>query len=119
MGTGGGGSSQGCCCGRKKRQADSPDTKFFNLGGSGCTCNGVGRRKRQSENKKFFNFGSYNSCQCSRLTSSAGGNCSRDNTGRRWCYTTGWNSGCRDLVSSSKYPNNPWSYQACDNQYGK
>merc|ERR1711990_812856 len=42
------------------------------------------------------------------------GDCqSSDNTGQKWCYTTGWNSGCGDLVKSQRYSNNPWSYEAC------
>merc|ERR1712152_85362 len=40
----------------------------------------------------------------------------RDNTGRTWCYTTGWNNNCGDLQSSKRRPNNPWSYAACNNQ---
>merc|ERR1712110_408889 len=33
-----------------------------------------------------------------------------DESGRTWCYTTGWgNSGCGDLQSSRRFPNNPWS----------
>merc|ERR1712010_182169 len=38
----------------------------------------------------------------------------RDNTGRTWCYTTGWNNNCGDLQSSKRHPNNPWSYAACN-----
>merc|ERR1712013_895958 len=34
----------------------------------------------------------------------------RDNTGRTWCYTTGWSNNCGDLQTSKRYPNNPWSY---------
>merc|ERR1712212_5498 len=42
------------------------------------------------------------------------GDCqSADNTGRKWCYTTGWDSGCSDLVKSKRYSSNPWSYDAC------
>merc|ERR1711910_137254 len=60
-------------------------------------------------------------CRCdNRLTfrdqyGNAHGACRRtDNTGRSWCYTTGWgNSGCRDLQTSKRFPNNPWSYRAC------
>merc|ERR1712083_792901 len=38
------------------------------------------------------------------------GDCqSADNTGRKWCYTNGWNSGCSDLVKSQRFSNNPWS----------
>merc|ERR1712001_495368 len=40
----------------------------------------------------------------------------RDNTGRTWCYTTGWSNNCGDLQSSKRYPYNPWSYTACSNQ---
>merc|ERR1712165_7688 len=40
----------------------------------------------------------------------------RDNTGRTWCYTTGWSNNCGDLQTSKRYPNNPWSYTACSNQ---
>ena len=28
---------------------------------------------------------------------------SSDNTGKKWCYTTGWNSGCGDLVKSQRW----------------
>ena len=28
---------------------------------------------------------------------------SSDNTGKKWCYTTGWNSGCGDLVKSQRF----------------
>jgi len=40
----------------------------------------------------------------------------RDNTGRTWCYTTGRNNNCGDLQNSKRFPNNPWSYNACSNQ---
>merc|ERR1712032_815590 len=40
----------------------------------------------------------------------------RDNTGRTWCYTTGRNNNCGDLQNSNRFPNNPWSYNACSNQ---
>merc|ERR1711910_11718 len=40
----------------------------------------------------------------------------RDNTGRTWCYTTGWDNNCGDLQRSKRHPNNPWSYAACNNQ---
>merc|ERR1719309_1858458 len=95
-----------CCCGRRKRQAEgNPNERFFVIGGSSSS-------------------GGYNSrCQCPSQTfysnGKVQGNCrSRDETGRLWCYTTGWNSGCGDLRSSSRYPNNPWSYNACSNNYG-
>ena len=34
-----------------------------------------------------------------------------DNTGQVWCYTTG--EYCPDAVQSTRFPDNPWSYQAC------
>merc|ERR1712179_387138 len=120
-----------CCCGRRKRQAEgNPNERFFGIGG-GSNC-GCGRKKRQVGGKdtKLFGLGGssssggYNSrCQCTSQTfysnGKVQGNCrSRDETGRLWCYTTGWNSGCGDLRSSSRYPNNPWSYNACSNNYG-
>jgi len=35
-------------------------------------------------------------------------------TGKRWCYTTGY--GCQDARQSQRFPNNPWSYIACQYQ---
>jgi len=40
-----------------------------------------------------------------------------DHTGRKWCYSTS-SSQCSDAQQSSKYPRNPWSYEACNN-FGK
>lgn len=83
-------------------------------------------------NNGQYNNGNYNSgfssgftngggCQCDNRLSfrdqygNTHGACQRtDNTGRTWCYTTGWsNSGCGDLQTSKRFPNNPWSYTAC------
>merc|ERR1711999_16202 len=58
-------------------------------------------------------------CQCSSLTfvDSSGhvqGNCrSVDHTGAQWCYVDSHHSSCQDLVYSARFPNNPWSYEAC------
>ena len=58
-------------------------------------------------------------CQCSSLTfvDSSGhiqGNCkSVDHTGAQWCYVDHLPSSCQDLVHSARFPNNPWSYEAC------
>merc|ERR1711971_875918 len=63
----------------------------------------------------FVNLG----CQCSSLTfvDSRGqvqGNCrSVDSTGARWCYVDHLPSSCQDLSHSARFPNNPWSYEAC------
>merc|ERR1719245_1404281 len=67
----------------------------------------------------------FNRCECSQLSftdhyGNVNGKCRSSDSGKgSWCYTTGWNSGCTDLQSSQKFPNNPWSYQACSYQRGK
>merc|ERR1739838_894766 len=109
-------------CGRKKRQApgeDQPGTRFFGLGsllGGGnsncCNC-------PQSSNNN--NGWQQQRCQCNYNLNfqdkygSTHGACKKaDETGRLWCYTTG--SGCSDGRQSQRFPNNPWSYQACAGQ---
>merc|ERR1712107_281809 len=59
-------------------------------------------------------------CQCSPLTfvdqyGTVQGNCrSADSTGARWCYVdSAHSSSCQDLRFSARFPNNPWSYEAC------
>merc|ERR1719300_1846972 len=59
-------------------------------------------------------------CQCSPLTfqdqyGAIQGNCrSADSTGARWCYVdSAHTSSCQDLRFSARFPNNPWSYEAC------
>jgi len=42
------------------------------------------------------------------------GNCRTvDSTGAQWCYVDTSYSSCSDLVPSLRFPNNPWSYEAC------
>merc|ERR1712130_376428 len=43
------------------------------------------------------------------------GNCRTvDGTGAQWCYVdSAYSSSCQDLVPSKRFPNNPWSYEAC------
>merc|ERR1712211_104622 len=71
------------------------------------------------------NYNTGSGCRCTSLSwtdhyGNVNGNCRSSDHGKgSWCYTTGWSSGCSDLHSSSRYPNNPWSYQACRNQWGK
>jgi len=71
------------------------------------------------------NSNNYNRCQCTQLSftdhhGNVNGKCQSFDSGKgSWCYTTGWDSGCTDLQSSQKFPNNPWSYQACSYQRGK
>merc|ERR1712061_628240 len=58
-------------------------------------------------------------CQCSSLTfrdanGVVQGNClTVDITGAQWCYVDQAYSSCQDLVPSKRFPNNPWSYEAC------
>ena len=58
-------------------------------------------------------------CQCSSLTfrdanGVVQGNCvTVDSTGAQWCYVDPAYSSCQDLVPSRRFPNNPWSYEAC------
>merc|ERR1712042_380522 len=138
-----GGGSGGCNCGRRRRQApgeDQPGTRFFGLdgllgGGSNnncCNCgynsgynngynNGFNNGFNNGGNNGFNNPQPSNRCQCNyNLTfqdkyGNTHGACRRaDETGRRWCYTTGY--GCSDARQSQRFPNNPWSYQACSAQ---
>merc|ERR1712073_271781 len=58
-------------------------------------------------------------CQCAPLTfrdakGEVQGNClTVDSTGAQWCYVDTSYSSCADLVPSLRFPNNPWSYEAC------
>merc|ERR1711974_227999 len=119
-----------CTCGRKRRQAGNgnvqPDTKFFGLFGNnnnqhcGSCCYNQGFNAGAGQGSSF-NQGSTGYCQCDysktfndQYGNTHGAGRRADNSGRTWCYTTGWgNSGCGDLQSSSRFPNNPWSYRAC------
>merc|ERR1711915_328642 len=114
-------------------QALDSGTLGFGLGvgasvlGSALLGGGCGRRKRdaQGDTRLFLggnNHGSHyntNRCSCTSLSftdhyGNINGNCRSHDAGKgSWCYTTGRNSGCSDLQSSSRFPNNPWSYQAC------
>merc|ERR1711962_925707 len=126
---------QGCTCnsGRRRRQApgeDEPGTRFFGglFGGTphcGSCCYNSQPFNNNGFNSNFQNQGGFNNrgCQCDySLTfrdqnGNTHGACQRrDNTGRTWCYTTGWSNNCGDLQTSKRYPNNPWSYTACSNQ---
>merc|ERR1711881_190837 len=134
------GGSCTCNTGRKRRQAeerkDGGDKRFFNnlFGAATNHCGSCcyapnynnGYNNGQYNNGKYNNgfssgFTNGGGCQCDNRLSfrdqygNTHGACQRtDNTGRTWCYTTGWsNSGCGDLQTSKRFPNNPWSYTAC------
>merc|ERR1712168_1018769 len=124
-----GGNNQGYNnpCGRRRRQADDgTNTKFFNFGGSS-GCNNYPQNNYPQNNYPQNNYPSssnnnnYVQCQCNNnLTfrdkyGNIHGACKKaDQSGRTWCYTYG---GCPDSQPSQRFPNNPWSYQAC-NYYG-
>merc|ERR1711872_275246 len=127
------GGSGGCNCGRRRRQApgeDQPGTRFFGLenllgGGNNNCCNCPPSYNNNNGYNNGYNGGGSGSntgrCECDyRLTfqdkyGNTHGACKRaDETGRRWCYTTGY--GCSDARQSQRFPNNPWSYQACQLQ---
>merc|ERR1712233_157010 len=137
---------QGCTCnGRRRRQApgeNEPGTRFFGglFGGQqphcGSCCyntqpfnnnnNGFNSNfQNQGFNNQNQAFNNQNTgrCQCDySLTfrdqnGNTHGACQRrDNTGRAWCYPTGWDNNCGDLQRSNRFQNNPWSYRACGNQ---
>merc|ERR1712152_52924 len=120
---------QGCTCnsGRRRRQApgeDQPGTRFFGgLFGGTPHCGSCGFNSQGFNQNQGFNNQNNRVCQCDySLTfrdqnGNTHGACQRrDNTGRTWCYTTGWSNNCGDLQTSKRYPNNPWSYTACSNQ---
>merc|ERR1719435_869568 len=120
-----GGGSGGCNCGRRRRQApgeDQPGTRFFGLdtllgGGNNdcCNCNNNNGGYNSGYNTGYnngYNNG-YNSgstsvrCECDyRLVfqdkyGATHGACKRgDETGKRWCYTTGF--GCQDAKQSQR-----------------
>merc|ERR1712107_23500 len=106
----------------RRRQADGKDgtdTRFFlpNLGGGGgCNCGKRKRRQAPHEDDagtRFFGLenllGGGSNCGC---------NCGGQNGGYNNGYNNGGynNGGCPDSRPSKRFPNNPWSYQAC-NQY--
>merc|ERR1712079_731512 len=129
---------------RQAPGGDQPGTRFFGglFGGTphcGSCCYNSQPFNNNGFNSNFQNQGGFNNqggfhsqgfnnqnnrgCQCDySLTfrdqnGNTHGACQRrDNTGRTWCYTTGWSNNCGDLQSSKRYPNNPWSYTACSNQ---
>merc|ERR1711971_315706 len=122
----------GCTCGkRKKRQAQSRIFFGGNNNDCGSCCynsgysSGFNNGNSNNYNQGSYNQGNYNQgsfssggCQCDYSLTfqdqswNTQGACRRtDNTGRTWCYTTGWNNnGCGDLQTSQRFPNNPWSY---------
>merc|ERR1712002_287249 len=114
---GGGNNNCGCNCGYNNGY-NNGYTNGVNNGGSN-----NGYNSGYNTGNSGFNSGNTQQrCQCNyNLTfrdqyGNTHGACRRaDETGRTWCYTTG-GYGCSDARSSKRFPNNPWSYQACGNQ---
>merc|ERR1712001_190012 len=98
------------------------NTQPFNNNGFNSNFQNQGFNNQGFNNPSFNNQGSnfQNQCQCdySKTFSDQNGlihgACQRsDNTGRKWCYTTGWSNNCGDLQTSKRFPSNPWPYRAC------
>merc|ERR1712119_191724 len=113
----------GNCCYNTQRFNNTS----FNNQGSNFQNQGFNNQNQgfNNQNQGFNNPGSnsQNRCQCdySKTFSDQNGlihgACQRsDNTGRKWCYTTGWSNNCGDLQTSKRFPSNPWSYRACGSQ---
>merc|ERR1712024_237795 len=108
-----------CCYNSQPFNNNGFNSNFQNQGGF----NNQGFNSQGFNQNQGFNNQNNRVCQCDySLTfrdqnGNTHGACQRrDNTGRTWCYTTGWSNNCGDLQSSKRYPNNPWSYTACSNQ---
>merc|ERR1711953_1547394 len=139
-----GGGNNGCNCGRRRRRQapgeDGVGVRFFGLenllgggGGNNCGCNcgynqGYDQGYNQGSNQGGYNQGGYTQQQGQRQCNyqltfqdkygNTHGACRRaDQTGRTWCYTTGGYPGCSDARQSQRFPNNPWSYQACSSSF--
>merc|ERR1711923_382589 len=135
-----GNNNPGCNCGRRRRRQapgeDGVGVRFFGLenilggGGNNCGCNcGYPQNNYPSNNYPSNTYPSntyqqQGRCQCNyQLTfqdryGNTHGACRRaDQTGRIWCYTTGGYPGCSDARQSQRFPNNPWSYQACSSSF--
>merc|ERR1712038_1055879 len=105
--------------GRRRRQApgeDQPGTRFFGLFGGGSNNNNCCNCGYNNNNNNIPSV----RCECrydlvfqDNRGNTHGACRTADETGKRWCYTTGY--GCRDARQSQRYPNNPWSYVACPN----
>merc|ERR1712203_1319253 len=108
-----------CCYNSQPFNNNGFNSNFQNQGGF----NNQGFNSQGFNQNQGFNNQNNRRCQCDySLTfrdqnGNTHGACQRrDNTGRTWCYTTGWSNNCGDLQTSKRYPNNPWSYTACSNQ---
>merc|ERR1711862_729201 len=116
------GSNCGCNCGcQSGGQSGGYNNGGCNNGYNNGGYNNGGYNNGVYNNGGYNNNGGFNQpqvqCQCNnQLTfrdkygNTHGARRRADETGRTWCYTYG---GCPDSRQSSRFPNNPWSYQAC------
>jgi len=111
------------CNGRRRRQAPGENqvgTRFLGLdflfGKNDCKGNDDGGGNDGSDNPIPQSDVKECKCNYNLMFEDKNGNvygaCRRkDKTGKRWCYIDGYV--CPDAKDSKKFPNNPWSYQAC------
>merc|ERR1712061_833581 len=112
---GGGGSNCGCNCGY-----NSGYNSGYNQGSNSGFNSGYNQYPQNSNSYPSNSFQQQGQCQCNNALTfqdkygrTHGACITADNSGRKWCYTTGGYPGCSDASPSKRFPNNPWSYQAC------
>merc|ERR1712142_26826 len=107
----GGGNNNCCSC---PPQYNNNNNNGYNSGYNNGYNNGYNSGSNTGGGGYSSGYNTVNRCECDyRLTfqdkyGATHGACKRaDETGRRWCYTTGY--GCSDARQSQRFPNNPWS----------
>merc|ERR1712183_526368 len=121
---GGGGSNCGCNCGYNSgynQGSNSGYNQGYNQGSNSGYNSGYNQYP-QNTNSYPSSFQQQERCQCNNALTfqdkygrTHGACITADNTGRKWCYTNGniYYPGCSDNRVSKRFPNNPWSYEAC------
>merc|ERR1712183_1107493 len=112
---GGGGSNCGCNCGYNQG---------YNQGSNSGFNSGYNQYPQNSNSYPSNSFQQQGQCQSNNALTfqdkygrTHGACITADNSGRKWCYTTGGYPGCSDASPSKRFPNNPWSYQACSSSF--
>merc|ERR1712066_449664 len=92
----------------------------YNTGSNSGYNSGYNQYPQNTDSYPSNSFQQQGQCQCNNALTfqdkygrTHGACITADNTGRKWCYTTGGYPGCPDASASKRFPNNPWSYQAC------
>merc|ERR1712228_293697 len=119
----GGGSNCGCNCGYNSGY-NSGYNQGYNQGSNSGFNSGSNSGFNSGYNQYPQNSNSNSYCQCNNALTfqdkygrTHGACITADNSGRKWCYTTGGYPGCSDASPSKRFPNNPWSYQACSSSF--